>query len=103
MTSREKFILNILSKDKRKINSDRLSLLRKIVESMPDEIFNIMKGSEIVGLSEGVRYYKLWNKEKKIFTHIFENETVLLKHKDYPLLMIYGPKIEYSRSGFIEN
>jgi hypothetical protein len=102
MEEKQQFVLDYVEKQHKKVCPDKLALALKIAESMPDDIFEIMKSCEIVGLNERVTYHKFWKKEIDPYTHIFDNETVLLKHKKYPLLIIYGPKIEYI-DGYIHN
>lgn len=84
------------------IDKEKFALAKKVFDACPAEILEVLKECDLVGLNERVTYHKIWEGEEVPYTHVFENETILLKHKKYPLLLIYGPKIKY-RNNFIEN
>lgn len=87
---------------KRKIDQTKFELAEKIFKSVSPDLLELFRDCEIVGLNERVTYHKMQENEEVPYTHVFENETILLKHKKYPLLLIFGPKIKY-KNNFIEN
>lgn len=84
------------------LDKNKLALFAEIIKTASDEIKAIFKECDVVGLNERVTYHKMKKNENMPYTHIFENEAVLLKMRNHPILIIYGPKIEY-KNGFIEN
>lgn len=59
------------------------------------------KKVELVGLNERVTYHKMHKSEEVPYTHIFDNECILLKFVDSPVLLIYGKHIRY-KNKYIE-
>jgi hypothetical protein len=92
-----------VNKDAKKLgwSSEKYELIKLIIDNAPKEIQDILRACELVGLNERVTYHKPGQKEEVPYTHIFENECVIVKHKQHPMLIIYGPKIEYV-DNFIE-
>jgi hypothetical protein len=79
----------------------KYDLLKEVVDSLPSEVKKLVKKSELIGLCERVTYHKLASKEDAPYTHIFDDATIIVKIKDHPVILIYGPKIVYRRN-FIE-
>ena len=76
--------------------------MREALKNCPKELEEFFKNCELIGLNERVTYHKMSEKEDMPYTHLFDNPTILLKNKKYPMLVIYGPKIRYVNK-FIED
>jgi len=85
----------------KKIDSEKHDLLKEIVDSLPEKLKVIFKDTELIGLCERVTYHKMDSKEDVPYTHIFDDATMIVIDKKYPVILIYSPQIVYRRN-FIE-
>ncbi len=82
-------------------DQDKYLILEKVTDSLPEDLKKMFKGGELIGLCERVTYHKMAKKEDAPYTHIFDDATIIVKLKDCPVILIYGPGIVYRRN-FIE-
>ena len=83
------------------ISPTKYKMIKEILSKANDQIQDILRECELIGINERVTYHKIQKDEKVPYTHIFDNASIIVKHKKLPLLLIYSPGIKYIRN-FIE-